>query len=64
MGISYAVVVLPSFVQEKCPKDDLGVTLKVALGDLLRGPVGGKEGRKGVRTGSMKQGEEQSVLRE
>ena len=58
MGISYAVVVLPSFVQEKCTKDDLGVTLKVALGDLLRGPVGGKEGRKGVRTGSMKQGEE------
>ena len=43
-------VVLSRFVRGKCSKDNQGVTLKVALGDLLRDPVGGTEGKKDAKT--------------
>ena len=53
MRISYVAVVLLRFVWGKCPKDNLGVTLKVALGDLLGDPISGKEDRRGVKIRSM-----------
>ena len=53
-------MVLPRFMRGKYSEDNQGVTLKVALGDLLGDPVGGKEGRKGVKIGSMSRGEKQS----
>ena len=46
----------------KYSEDNQGITLKVALGDLLEDPVGGKEGRKGVKTGSMSWGKSNLVL--
>ena len=36
----------------RCLRDDLGVMLKVALGDFLSDPLGGKGDRRGVRAGS------------
>ena len=38
----------------KCLEDYLGAMLKVALGDLLRDPPGGKEGRSDAKIGSMR----------
>ena len=62
MGVSYVVVVLLRFVRGKCPVDNQEVTLKAALGDLLGDPIGGKEGRRGVKTGSMRRGKSNPVL--
>ena len=55
-------MVLPRFMRGKYSEDNQGVTLKVALGDLLGDPVGGKEGRKGVKTRSMSRGKSSLVL--
>ena len=55
-------MVLLRFVQGKFPKDNLADTLKVALGDLLGDPIGGKEGRIGVKTRSMSKGKSSLVL--
>ena len=62
MGVSYVVVVLSRFVRGKCPVDNQEVTLKATLEDLLGDPVGGKEGRRGVKTGSMSRGKSSPVL--
>ena len=64
MGISYVAVVLLRFMKGKCLKDNLGVTLKMALGDLLRDPLGGKKGRRGAKTGSMSKVKSSLVLEE
>ena len=53
VGISYVATVLPGFVWAKCPRDNLGVMSKVALGDLLEDPLSGKEGGRGTKTRSM-----------
>ena len=52
VGISYIAAVLPRIEQARCPRDDLGVMLKVALGDFLDDPLGEKGDRKGMRAGS------------
>ena len=62
LRISYVVVVLLRFVRGKFPKDNLGVTLKVALGDLLGDPISRKEDRRGVKTVSMSKGKSCLVL--
>ena len=62
MRISYIVVVLLRFVRGKFPKANLGVALKVALGDLLGDPVSKKEDRRGVKTVSMSKGKSCLVL--
>ena len=56
-------MVLLRFVWGKCPKDNLGVTLKVALGDLLGDPISGKEDIRGVKTVSMSKGKSCLVLK-
>ena len=38
----------------KCLEVHLGVMLKVVLGGLHRDPLGGKEGRKDAKIGSMR----------
>ena len=62
VGISYVAVILPRFVRGKCPKDNLGVTLKVALGDLRGDPFGGKEGKRGAKIESMSKAKSSLVL--
>ena len=62
VGISYVAVVLLRFVWGKYPEDNQEVTLKVALGDLLRDPISREEGKKGVKTGSMNRGKSNPIL--
>ena len=53
MGISYIAVVLLRLAQGKCSKDSQGVMLKVVLGDLLGNLPGEKEGKRGMKIGSI-----------
>ena len=53
MGISYVAVVLPRLVRGKSLKANQGVMLKMVRGDLVGDLLGGKEGRRGVKIGSM-----------
>ena len=53
MGISYIAVVLPRLTQGKCLKVDQEVMSKMVLRDLLRDLLGKKEGKRGVKIGSM-----------
>ena len=53
MGIFYVAVVRLRLAWEKCLKVIQGVMLKVVLGDLLKDPLGRREGRRGVKIGSM-----------
>ena len=46
----------------KCLKDGQGVKLKVVLGDLLRDLLGEKEGKRGVKIGSMSKRKSSSTL--
>ena len=55
-------MVLLRFVRGKCSEDNQGVTLKVALRDLFGDPIGGKEGKRGIKTGSMSRGKSSLVL--
>ena len=53
MGIFYVAVVRPRLAWEKCLKVIQGVMLKVVSGDLLKDPLGRREGRRGVKIGSI-----------
>ena len=53
VGISYVVVVLSRLTRGKCLKVGRGVMLKVVLGDPLGDLLGEKEGKRGMKIGSM-----------